>query len=288
VTSGIEVDAGAHGEFETRRFVAGPARDFSLIADDDYVALEATSGDTIVRAHVSPGQETAGQTALDVAVSALDLYGSWFGPYPYQELDIIAAPLAGALGVSWSGIIYLDGPGLLGVLAPNDPVRFSSIVAHEVGHQWWGSLVGFNSNDHTFLLEGLTNYVSILWIEATSGRDAAIAALRASLAAPYVALLQASGDQVADLPIAEGQTGRSTIAYAKSSLGFFAIDETIGDDAFRTALADLTTDFGFGIAEPVDVEAALEAASGQELDELWRFWFEAAETTPADVEALFA
>lgn len=288
VTSGITAAADPDGKPGERRFVAGPARDFSLIADDDYVALDARVGDTTVTTYVNPGQEAAAQTTLDVAVSALDLYGSWFGPYPYNELDIIAAPLAGALGVSWAGIIYLDGPGMLGVLAPNDPVRFASIVAHEVGHQWWGSLVGFNSNDHTFLLEGLTNYVSILWIEATSGRDAAIAAMQVSLAAPYIALLEATGDQIADLPIADGQSGRSTIFYGKSSLGFFAIDEMIGDAAFAAALAGLRADFGFGIAEPADVLAAFEAASGDELDDLWTFWFEAAETTPADVEALFA
>ena len=288
VTSGVEVTTDSEGAPGERRFVAGPARDFSIVGDDDYVALTSASGDTVVTTYVNPGEEAAGQTALDVAVSALDLYGSWFGTYPYKELDIIAAPLAGALGVSWAGIIYLDGPGMLGVLAPNDPVRFASIVAHEVGHQWWGSLVGFNSNDHTFLLEGLTNYVSILWLEATSGREAAISAMQVSLAAPYVALLEATGDQVADLPIADGQTGRSTIFYGKSSLGFFAIDETIGDAAFEAALADLVADFGFGIAEPSDVLAAFEAASGDDLDDLWRFWFEAAETTPADVDALFA
>lgn len=288
VTSGIAADDDPNAKPGSQRFIAGPARDFSLIADDDYVTQQAVVGDTTVTTYVNPGQEAAAQTTLDVAVSALDLYGSWFGPYPYQELDIIVAPLAGALGVSWAGIIYLDGPGMIGVLAPNDPVRFASIVAHEVGHQWWGSLVGFNSNDHTFLLEGLTNYVAILWIEATSGRDAAIAAMQVSLATPYIALLQASGDQIADLPIADGQSGRSTIFYGKSSLGFFAIDETIGDAAFTAALADLHADFGFGIAEPADVLAAFEAASGDELDNLWHFWFEAAETTPADVEALFA
>jgi hypothetical protein len=287
VTSGTDVAADPDGAAEARRFIAGPARDFSFVADDDYVAVEAMAGDTTVTAFVNPGEEAAGQSALDVAVSAITLYGSWFGPYPYQELDIVAAPLAGALGVSWAGLIQLDGPGLLGVLAPNDPTRFASIVAHEVGHQWWGSLVGFNSNDHTFLLEGLTNYVAILWIEATAGQDTALAAMRASLAAPYIALLESTGDQVADLPIADGQSGRSTIYYAKSSLGFFAIDETIGDDAFRAALSGVAGVFGFGVAEPLDVLTAFEAASGQDLDGLWRFWFEAAETTPADVEALF-
>lgn len=290
VASGSEVGTDRDGGSGTasRRFVAGPARDFSFVADDDYVSFAAAVGGTTVTAYVNPGEEAAGQSALDVAVSAMTEYSGWFGPYPYRELDIVAAPLAGALGVSWTGLIQLDGPGMLGVLAPNDPARFASIVAHEVGHQWWGSLVGFNSNDHTFLLEGLTNYVAILWIEATAGQDAAVAAMQVSLAGPYIALLQATGDQVADLPIADGQTGRSTIFYAKSSLGFFAIDQAVGDDAFRAALASVAEEFGFGIAEPADVLSALEAASGQDLDELWRFWFEAAETTPADVEALFA
>ena len=37
-----------------------------------------------------------------------------------------------------------------------------------------------------------------------------------------------------------------------------------------------------------DLLAAFETASGQQLDALWTFWFEAAETTVADVEALLA
>lgn len=288
VTTGIEVDATTDAGSQTRRYTAAPVRDFSFAADGDYVSLTAESSGTAVSAFVNPGEEAAGQAALDVAVSALALYGEGFGPYPHRELDIVAAPLAGALGVSWSGIVFLDGPGMLGVMALGDPARFASIVAHEIGHQWWGGQVGFNSNDHTFLLEGLTNYVAILWIEATSGPQTALAAIRASLAAPYIALLNASGDQVADLPIAEGQSGRGTIYYNKSALGFYAIDEAIGDAAFTAALAIIASDFAFAIAEPSDVLAAFEAASGQDLGELWRFWFQAAETTPADVEALIA
>lgn len=288
VTTGIEVEATAGDATQTRRYAAGPVRDFSFAADDDYVPLTAEANATTITAFVNPGEEIGARAALDVAVTALDLYGERFGPYPFSELDIVAAPLAGALGVSWSGIIFLDGPGMLGVVAQSNPALFDSIVAHEVGHQWWGGMIGFNSNDHTFLLEGLTNYVAILWIEATSGEEAALAAMRTSLAAPYIALINATGDQVADLPIADGQSGRSTISYGKSALGFYAINEAIGDAAFTEALAQLVTGFAFAIAEPSDVLAAFEAASGEDLGELWRFWFEAAETTPADVDALVA
>ncbi len=288
VTTGTEVEATSGDVTQTRRYAAGPVRDFSVAADDDYVSLTAEANETTVTAFVNPGEEIGARAALDVAVTALDLYGERFGPYPFSELDIVAAPLAGALGVSWSGIVFLDGPGMLGVVAQSNPALFDSIVAHEVGHQWWGGMVGLNSNDHTFLLEGLTNFVAILWIEATSGEEAALAAMRTSLAAPYVALITATGDQVADLPIADGQSGRSTIYYGKSALGFYAINQAIGDAAFTEALVQLATDFAFAIAEPSDVLAAFEAASGEDLGELWRFWFEAAETTPADVDALVA
>jgi len=288
VTTGVEVDAATSNGIQTRQFRAAPARDFSFAADDDYVSLLASSDGTTVTAYVNPGQEPGGQAALDVAVSALAVFGERFGPYPHRELDIVAAPLAGALGVSWSGIVFLDGPGMLDILAHSDPAYFNSVVAHEIGHQWWGGQIGFNSNDHTFLLEGITNFIAILWIEATAGPETALAAIRTSLAAPYIALIEATGDQVADLPIADGQSGRGTIFYNKSALGFFAINETIGDAAFTAALATLAADFAFAIAEPTDVLAAFETASGQDLGELWRFWFEAAETTPADVEALVA
>lgn len=288
VTTGIETDATTSNGLQTRQYAAAPARDFSFAVDDDYVSLSAGADGTIVTAFVNPGQEAGGQAALDVAVSALAVFGERFGPYPHRELDIVAAPLAGALGVSWSGIVFLDGPGMLDILAQSDPAYFNSVVAHEIGHQWWGGQIGFNSNDHTFLLEGITNYSAFLWIEATAGPETALAAIRTSLAAPYIALIEATGDQVADLPIADGQSGRGTIFYNKSALGFFAINETIGDAAFTAGLETLAVDFAFAIAEPTDVLAAFETASGQELGELWRFWFEAAETTPADVEALVA
>jgi aminopeptidase N len=52
------------------------------------------------------------------------------------------------------------------------------------------------------------------------------------------------------------------------------------------ALAAYADAFRFGIAEPDDLLAAFEAASGQSLQELWSFWFDSATTTPADIEAL--
>jgi aminopeptidase N len=288
VTTGSEVPAEATAQpgWQTRRYVAGPVRDFTLLADDDYLAFEAESAGTTVRSYATPGREAAAQLALDAAVEALAVFGRLFGPYPYEELDLAETPLVGSLAVAWAGIVFVDGPGFYGATAAGNPELFSFVIAHEIGHQWWAGIIGVNSNDHTFISEGLTNYVAVVWVESVLGPEAERRVLEGSVAAPYLALLASAGDMIADVPVQDGLPGRGPIWYGKSALGFLAIRQAIGDEAFFGALATVSDEYAFRIMEPIDLLGAFESASGQNLGELWRFWFEAAEATPADVVAL--
>ncbi|MEZ4530915.1 MAG: hypothetical protein R2855_07755 [Thermomicrobiales bacterium] len=123
-----------------------------------------------------------------------------------------------------------------------------------------------------------------------SGATAATQSLNAWIVAPYLNQLQNAGDAVADVSIFDQPVDSplSTLAYGKGALGFLAIRDAIGDAAFIEALAAFADAFRLGIAEPRDLLAAFEGASGQELDQLWSFWFESAQTTPADVQTLAA
>ena len=67
--------------------------------------------------------------------------------------------------------------------------------------------------------------------------------------------------------------------YGKGALGFDAVRQVIGDDAFFAALRDYATRFRFGVATPDDLRAAFERASGQDLRVLWRHWFDTEEGT---------
>ena len=72
--------------------------------------------------------------------------------------------------------------------------------------------------------------------------------------------LLAAGDAVVDAPVAEGEDPaiRSDAAYGKGSLGFLAIREEIGADAFETALHDLATRYAWGEMTPDELRAAFE------------------------------
>ena len=285
VASGARISEERSAGARTERFVAGPAREFTMVVDNDYVVQRGQSNGVTVSIYTEPtvSSEIARQV-LEVSVRALDVFGELFGPYPYTELDVVETPLDGALAVSWSGLIFLDGPSMLGRMATTDPIGFETILAHEVSHLWWGSVVGTNSNDHTFINEGLATLSSVLYLERTAGLEAAALAREQWMLRPARWLLE-RGDVVADQPAAEhqDQTMRSAAAYGKGSLGFAAIRREIGDEAFFSALRAFAADNRFDIASPETLKRAFALAAGRDLDPLWSHWFNEAALTAEEI-----
>jgi aminopeptidase N len=109
----------------------------------------------------------------------------------------------------------------------------------------------------------------------------------------YLTTLFEDGDVIVDYPTDDFPTMRAYVVavYHKGALGFRAIQEEIGDDAFFAGLRDYVARHRFGVATPDDLRRALAEAAGRELDESWRHWFEAAEGhqdyTPADLEEVY-
>ncbi|HET8524520.1 MAG TPA: M1 family metallopeptidase, partial [Thermomicrobiales bacterium] len=275
VTTGSEMSAKRSGDRTHHHAVSGPAREFGAVVDDNFVPVTGKAGKTTVTSYANPNNVDAARAALSVAIEALEIYSKQFGAYPYQELDVVDVPLSGALGVSWTGIIFLNGDLIYHArVDAYDPDRFRYLVVHEIGHQWWGALVGSNSNDHTFLSEGLTNASFVTFIAATDGADAARTAFQSIIADAYLTALAKSGDGVVDVRAGSATGGPSSgvLNYGKAAIGFIAIREQIGADAFLAALQNYVREYRFKISTPGDLRGEFEAASGEQLDTLWTFW----------------
>ena len=288
-TGVLAAETNEHGAV-TRRFVAGPARDFVLVADDDYAPLSREVDDSLLTLWTAPVSiPPIAEQTLDAAANALRFYNQRFGAYPAREVDLVQTDPSGALGIAWSGLLFLDGPALLNTYGEHDPEGLATVVAHEVAHLWWGILVGGDSNKHGFIQESLATVSSLLYLKETRGPEVAATELDAWVTGPAFDLL-AAGDAVVDAPVATGEDPAiwSDAAYGKGSLGFLAIREKIGAAAFETALHDLATRYSWGEMTPDELRAAFETASGQDLGTLWSHWFDEAAMTHEEIEEIAA
>lgn len=278
VTSGKEVSTTPLGVLTEHRWAAGPTRDFVMSAGTILAVMEQQVGETTIRSWYFPGYEEPAALVLQYGVDAFTVYSREFGTYPYSEMDLVQTRLGDqAAGVEFPGLMYI---GAVHYDPTSDYLEFT--VVHEIAHQWWYGIVGNDQYLHAFMDESMANESSMIYKEQIGGSDAGHDWVRDYLKRPYLTTLFGNvGDQIVDQPSADfitnGPYGR--IVYGKGALGFEAIRSTIGDDAFFAGLQQYVADHRFGIAQPEDLLAAFETASGQDLHELWAHWFQRAEGT---------
>ena len=281
VTTGNEVQSDADsGDTRIRRFTSGPSRDFVMAASEAFEVLEEQVGGTTVRSFALDGSEEGNRQVLTGAAESLAIFNRLIGDYPYDELDLVQVPLGGgAAGVEFPGILYI-GADLYEDPEPAGVGGFLEfVVVHEVIHQWWYAVVGNNQYVDAFIDEGLANDLTTLYYGERYGQALEEDQTNRFLKLPYFNLLFEDRDDVVDQPTDEFPNSNSygAIVYGKGALGFRAIRDEIGDEAFFGALRAYYAEFQFGVATPDDLLAAFETATGRQLDEFWRHWFQAAE-----------
>lgn len=119
------------------------ARDFGLAVGRLRVARRR-AGNVLVRAFV-PGRARDARLMLGTAAGALEAYSRRFGPYGSPELDVVRLPPA----IRNPGMEY---PEL--VFTASQP----AVIAHEVAHQWWYSIVGNDEYREPWLDESFASW----------------------------------------------------------------------------------------------------------------------------------
>ena len=101
-------------------------------------------------------------------VEAVQFGKQWMGPFPYHQLAVSQVP--GTFGQGFPGLLYLPSlsflPGgeqeLVGMNSNSQEALNEIIPYHEVMHQWWGNVVGWDSYRDEWLTEGLANYLALV------------------------------------------------------------------------------------------------------------------------------
>ncbi len=177
-------------------------------------------------------------------------YSKWFAPYPWKELRISEFPaLAGYAQGFPTNISFSEGIGFLTKANSHADPAFA-VTAHEVSHQWWGSIVtpgkGPGSN---VLMEGLAQFSATLLLQQVKGPLAAMA-FRERLEEAY----ENERLKDAERPLVKvdgSRAGDEALTYDKGGWAFWMLADLIGPDATFAGFHDFIRRYKNGPDFPV-------------------------------------
>jgi len=165
--------------------------------------------------------------------------------------------------------------------AVNEPAAVADhdldgLIAHELGHQWFGDLMTCNSWEHIWLNEGLATFMNTLWLEHRDNKDAYLAALKGT----YDGL--ADNDKP-EAPASVGMVSkvykhtwdtfrRPANPYGKGSSITHMLRVRLGDEVFFKGLQRYVEEHKFQTVETMDFRRSFEEASGESLEQFFDQW----------------
>ncbi|MHC4876091.1 MAG: M1 family aminopeptidase [Planctomycetota bacterium] len=143
------------------------------------------------------------------------------------------------------------------------------LIAHELGHQWWGDLVTCRDWTHLWLNEGFATYSEVLWAEHALGRDARDWHLLGDLRSARTGTTQTQ--PVVDRQYRHPGSMFDSRVYPKGGWLLHMLRSRLGDEDFFRGLARYGTVFAYQSAETNDLRLTLERLYGVPLE---RFFFD--------------
>lgn len=194
---------------------------------------------------------------LDQTPDMLRVFSERFGPYPFLREKY------GHAQFGWGGGMEHQTISSMGAWN-------TSIIAHELAHQWFGDKITCRDWQHIWLNEGFASYSEAIYAEASSGQPAFQSAVINFLSRARNARGTLYVQDVSNVnSIFDGNR-----TYAKGAAVLHMLRWVLGDNLFfqtlRTYVASPTVAYGTAVTE--DFQAIAQQVSGKELGYFFRQW----------------
>jgi hypothetical protein len=260
-----------------------------------------------------PGAPTQGRltgkmtpsTLLDSAMAqtrgALLIFERYFGRPPYDRIAVTQQPQF-SFGQSWPGLLYLPLSAFLDSTQRwqlMDSIDTSltdfveEVTPHEVSHQWWGHMVGWDTYRDQWLSEGFADFSAGLYLQAVEkkrdkylrylerSRDVLLEKNKFGLA-PADAGPLSMGLRLISLRNPRAYNG---VVYSKGGMVVHMLrmmmwDQTTHDSAFIAMMREFTSRYLHQNPSTADFQAvaekhmtpAMDVERNQKLDWFFRQW----------------
>ncbi len=225
---------------------------------------------TPLRVITTRGHKDEAKHTLEVTPKVFNALEEYFGiPYPYEKLDQITIPVTVAFGaMENAGLITYQSSILL--IRPQDdtvPRRRSStsVIAHEIAHQWFGNMVTPAWWDDIWLNEAFASWMEERVEEQLfpSWKTTVSAVGKKSKVMGLDSMLSAR--KIRQPIMNEGDIGSAFdgITYTKGSAVIRMFEAYVGQDAMRKGIQNYMKKHAWGAATARDFLMAISDASGK-------------------------
>ena len=274
------------GKNKTIRYTIDSTHDFAWFADKRYHVMKDSvklpnSGRYVnTWTYFTNDQAELWRNATNYINDAITYYSKWYGDYAYNNCSAIL----GAAGSRGNGMEY---PTITAIGHTQQPKMLEQVIMHEVGHNWFYGMLGFNERRYPFLDEGINTFSEIRYMESKYpdenelykmlGMDQGLAELlgadhlkyRYLHALTYFFLARQNSDQPTNTASSEfNTTNYAGISYSKTGLVFRHLMHYLGKDQFNTIMQDFFRKWKFKHPYPSDLEKVFREHTDKDLD-----WF---------------
>lgn len=218
-----------------------------------------------IRFYYNPGENPS--QIKNLIVPMADYYYSLFGDHPFEKDGF--ATLSPQF--SWGG---MENQSLTS-LCPG--CWYTSLIAHEFAHQWFGDMITCATWADLWLNEGFATYIQALWTGEVNGQQAYINELNSN-ASYYLANNPGwaiSNPEWAINPPSNSTLFNYAITYQKGSCVLFMYRYLVGDSLFFNSLyeyANDTVNFRYQSATIPDFIDKMSEVNGQDLSWFFNQW----------------
>ncbi|HET8595932.1 MAG TPA: aminopeptidase N [Intrasporangium sp.] len=215
---------------------------------------------------------------FEVTKQSFDYFHGLFGiRYPFGDYDQVFVPEFNAGAMENPGCVVLrDQYVYRGAATQDELLTRANTVAHELSHMWFGDLVTMKWWDDLWLNESFAEYMSHrCLVDATQYTDAWVDSSIERKVWGYGAERSPSTHPVAGVEALDAISALQNfdgISYAKGAAALRQLIAYVGDDRFIAGVRAYLADKSYGNGTLADFLAAIEAASGQDLDGWAKGW----------------
>lgn len=256
----IRVPAGEQvlsaGKLVAEREVTGGRREFEYAADGPLYFFPIMAGKWDMRRdganavyHAAAHAENAGKI-LEALVRSRETFSAAFAPFPYAELRIAEFPRLATFAMGYPTLIpFSEGIGFLTRDTKKRANLNFYVTAHEVAHQWWGTVVWpGHAKGAEVITEGLANYSALLMAERYEGDDK-----RQQMFEDYEDRYLRRRDPNEEQPLAllDGTRRRDeAIWYNRGGIVFYMLHRRLGEERMLAGLREFIRRFSFQADHP--------------------------------------